>query len=112
MAGMYVYYRQCHKALKPAAVFPIEVELGIDFNSQYLPEAHHFNSGSHDGSSTSHDQGEDEPPASEETKAEENLLDLLLPDVPAPVPSLPAAAEEDSRSEVDKILAQLQEPEL
>lgn len=27
---MYIYYRQCHRALKPAAVFPIEVELGIN----------------------------------------------------------------------------------
>lgn len=27
VAGMYVYYRQCHRALKPAAIFPIEVEL-------------------------------------------------------------------------------------
>ena len=25
-----MYYRQCYKALKPAAVFPIEVELGIN----------------------------------------------------------------------------------
>lgn len=30
VAGMYIYYRQCHRALKPAAVFPIEVELGIN----------------------------------------------------------------------------------
>lgn len=27
---MYIYYRQCHRTLKPAAVFPIEVELGIN----------------------------------------------------------------------------------
>ena len=27
---MYVYHRQCHKALKPTAVFPIEVQLGVD----------------------------------------------------------------------------------
>lgn len=27
VAGMYIYNRQCHKALKPAAIFPIEVEL-------------------------------------------------------------------------------------
>ena len=30
IAGMYIYYRQCHRTLKPAAVFPIEVELGIN----------------------------------------------------------------------------------
>ncbi len=29
VAGMYIYQRQCYKVLKPAAVFPIEVELGI-----------------------------------------------------------------------------------
>ena len=28
--GMYIYYRQCHRSLKPAAIFPIEVELGIN----------------------------------------------------------------------------------
>ena len=28
VAGLYVYTRQCYKALKPAAVFPIEVQLG------------------------------------------------------------------------------------
>ena len=27
VAGMYVYNRQCHKVLKPAAIFPIEVQL-------------------------------------------------------------------------------------
>lgn len=32
VAGMYIYYRQCHRSLKPAAVFPIEVELGIDLD--------------------------------------------------------------------------------
>eukprot|EP00731_Ephydatia_muelleri_P029184 Em0020g828a len=30
VASMYVYYRQCHNTLKPAAVFPIEVQLTID----------------------------------------------------------------------------------
>jgi len=30
---MYVYYRQSHKALKPAAVFPIEVELQTEMTS-------------------------------------------------------------------------------
>ena len=27
---MYVYHRQCYKVLKPAAVFPIEIQLGLD----------------------------------------------------------------------------------
>ena len=27
---MYIYYRQCHRTFKPAAIFPIEVELGIN----------------------------------------------------------------------------------
>ena len=30
VAGMYVYYRQSYRSLKPTAVFPIEVELGIN----------------------------------------------------------------------------------
>lgn len=30
VAGLYVYSRQCHKIFKPAAVFPIEVELGVE----------------------------------------------------------------------------------
>ena len=29
VAGMYIYYRQSYRSIKPAAVFPIEVELGI-----------------------------------------------------------------------------------
>ena len=104
---MYVYYRQCHKSLKPAAVFPIEVELGIDLQTL----SSQYREGTHDVSSESHNQVEDEHPNSEENiKSEEELLDLLLPDVPPPTPALPAA-EEDKRSEVDRILAQLQEPE-
>lgn len=31
VAGMYIYYRQSYRSLKPAAVFPIEVELGIAY---------------------------------------------------------------------------------
>ena len=34
VSGMYVYYRQSHKALKPAAVFPIEVELQTEMTSK------------------------------------------------------------------------------
>ena len=30
ITGLYVYNRKCHKLLKPAAVFPIEVHLSID----------------------------------------------------------------------------------
>ena len=30
VAGMYVYTWQCYKILKPAAIFPIEVQLGVD----------------------------------------------------------------------------------
>ena len=29
---MYIYYRQCYRSLKPAAVFPIEVELGVNLD--------------------------------------------------------------------------------
>ena len=34
MGGMYVYNRQCHNALKQAAVFPIEVQLSIQPSEQ------------------------------------------------------------------------------
>ena len=34
---MYVYNRHCYKALKSAAVFPIEVQLGIDATAAVLP---------------------------------------------------------------------------
>ena len=30
MGAMYVYNRQCHNAMRPAAVFPIEVQLRLD----------------------------------------------------------------------------------
>lgn len=33
VAGMYIYYRQCYRSLKPAAIFPIEVELGINLEA-------------------------------------------------------------------------------
>jgi len=38
VAGMYVYYRQSHLALKPAAVFPIEVELQTESTTERQEE--------------------------------------------------------------------------
>jgi len=39
VAGMYVYYRQSHLALKPAAVFPIEVELQTESTAERQEES-------------------------------------------------------------------------
>ena len=104
VAGMYVYYRQCHKALKPAAIFPIEVELGFD----PLQSIHDQSSGSHDTADESHDGGGGSGDQKEENKEpnDDNSLDLLLPSVPLP-PSTPQAPPTDPQeSEIDRILAQ------
>ncbi len=37
VAGMYVYYRQSYRNLKPTAIFPIEVELSILQDSKRSP---------------------------------------------------------------------------
>ena len=96
---MYVYYRQCYRALKPAAVFPIEVELGFD----PLQSSHDNSSESHDTADGSYDHNDSE----KEGKGidDENPLDLLLPSVPLP-PSSPTAPPTDPQeSEIDRILA-------
>lgn len=76
VAGMYVYYRQCHKIMKPACVFPIEVELGINLDpSRYE---------SHDPV-VSHDESHDVD------KPDENGDDdLLLPSLALPTDELTA----------------------
>ena len=103
VAGMYVYYRQCHKALKPAAIFPIEVELGFD----PLQSIHDQSSGSHDTTDESHGSGGGSGDQKEGNKEvnDDNSLDLLLPSVPLP-PSSPQAPPTDlQESEIDRILA-------
>ncbi len=65
VAGMYVYYRQCHKIMKPACVFPIEVELGINLDpnryESHYPISHDE---SHDPLPVSHDESHDPLPIS------------------------------------------------
>ena len=95
VAGMYVYYRQCHRALKPAAIFPIEVELGFD----PLQSVHDHHSESHDDTdSRSHDQKESK-------ELSDNPLDLLLPSVPLPPSSVSTPPTDPQESEIDRILA-------
>ena len=70
---MYIYYRQCYRSLKPAAIFPIEVELGINLKdpskrNEELVESHDFN----DKSCDPEDQSQ--PPI------DDLLLDLGIPD--------------------------------
>ncbi|XP_064406147.1 PRKCA-binding protein-like isoform X2 [Halichondria panicea] len=67
VAGMYVYYRQCHKIMTPACVFPIEVELGINLDP-YRYESH------------------DPPPVSPDINKPEDIGvdDLLLPSLATP----------------------------
>ena len=104
VAGMYVYYRQCHKALKPAAIFPIEVELGFD----PLQSVHDQSSGSHDTADESHDsEGGSGDKKEEENKElnDDNSLDLLLPSVPLPPSNQQAPPTDPQESEIDRILA-------
>lgn len=104
VAGMYVYYRQCHKALKPAAIFPIEVELGFD----PLQSVHDQSSGSNDAADESHDGGDgsrDEKEDKEPELNDDNQLDLLLPSVPLPSSSSQAPPTDTQESEIDRILA-------
>ena len=109
VAGMYVYYRQCYRALKPAAIFPIEVELGFD----PLQSSHENPYESHDTAGGSYDNGSesrDDDSRSHDQKEgmggnDDNPLDLLLPSVPLP-PSGPSAPPTDTQeSEIDRILA-------
>ena len=96
---MYVYYRQCHRALKPAAVFPIEVELGFDpMQSTQPPESHDSDTRSHDIDSESHDQKKEE-------ELTDDQMDLLLPSVPLPPSSSSAPPTDPQESEIDRILA-------
>ena len=104
VAGMYVYYRQCYRALKPAAIFPIEVELGFDplqsMHDQYERsiESSDKANESHGDESESHDNKEGE-------ELNNDSLDLLLPSVPLPPSSTSAPPTDPQESEVDRILA-------
>ena len=72
---MYVYYRQCYKIMKPACVFPIEVELGITLDPS-RQVSHDHDISSHDKPSLSHDtEGEHE---------NTTVDDLLLPSLATP----------------------------
>ena len=67
---MYVYYRQCYKIMKPACVFPIEVELGITLDPSRQE--------SHDQDPSSHEQ-------SHEGEHDNTTVDdLLLPSLAMP----------------------------
>ena len=102
VAGMYVYYRQCHRALKPAAIFPIEVELGFD----PLQSVHDHHSESHDRAIESHDNTDSGSHDQKESKElSDNPLDLLLPSVPLPPSSVSAPPTDPQESEIDRILA-------
>ncbi len=76
VAGMYVYYRQCHKIMKPACVFPIEVELGINLDTGRYE--------SHDLLPVSHDKSHDESHDTEKPDKENGNDDLLLPSLALP----------------------------
>ena len=69
MGGLYVYNRQCHKAMKQAAVFPIEVQLSL----QSLPSS---------ASATATEEGEEREGEREREgeKGAEAVEDLLLHD--------------------------------
>lgn len=116
IAGMYIYYRQSYRSLKPAAVFPIEVELGIDLGIDAAKHSHHSEgptgSSQDDPSSCSNSNGvqtaASQPPpegqsaASQLPPVDDLLLDLGGPaddlDVsqPLPPPGLPPALQADS----------------
>lgn len=75
VAGMYIYYRQCHRYLKPAAVFPIEVELGIDLDAS---KRYYYGATEEPGDSIL------TPPASDsETKKDSTSTDKLDEPLPA-----------------------------
>ena len=93
VAGMYVYYRQCYKILKPAAIFPIEVELGV--SSDYTRQSSESTE-SRDYTTVSHDQSHDEP--SKDT----SLDDLLLPSLALP----PSESKPHPPGEIDDLLVQ------
>ena len=80
VAGMYIYYRQCHRTLKPAAIFPIEVELGIDvdISNRYSRAVEE-----------EVEETKDEKAAAEELPpVDDLLLDLgLTDDIPPPIQS-------------------------
>lgn len=86
---MYIYHRQCHRSLKPAAVFPIEVELGIDIDisRRYYhdeeettkeEEYQDSNDNSNDNTSMAQEQSQLPP-------VDDLLLDLGLSDTQPPL---------------------------
>ncbi len=84
---MYIYYRQCHRSFKPAAVFPIEVELGIDLDvsKRYL------NVGSHDDSPS-------DPVAQEMKASDEGQSPAVLPPVEDLLLDLERATSKEGQS--------------
>ena len=93
VAGMYVYYRQCFKIFKPAAIFPIEVELGV--SSDYTRQSSEPTE-SHDYTTVSHDTSHDD------SSKDNSLDDLLLPSLALP----PSESKPHPPSEVDDLLVQ------
>ncbi len=80
---MYIYYRQCYRALKPAAVFPIEVELGInpDVSKRYYYSATEEPGDASTAAATDSKTKEDTPSKDETLPAVDDLLlDLGLTD--------------------------------
>ena len=103
---MYVYYRQCYRALKPAAIFPIEVELGFDpMQSTHYGESHDIDSKSHDNDPGSHDAESESHDQKKEEELNDDQMDLLLPSVPLPPPTSSAPPTDPQESEIDRILA-------
>ncbi len=89
--GMYIYYRQCHRTLKPAAVFPIEVELGINLGEYsragITGESHdvsNYDAGTRD---QDNEQSQRSIQQDDPALADDLLLDLGIAesvDIPAP----------------------------
>ena len=68
VGGLYVYNRQCHKTMKQAAVFPIEVQLSVH------PEPHPPLEGEGDGDGEGEEEGEGEKGKAVENEPQEDLL--------------------------------------
>jgi hypothetical protein len=87
---MYIYYRQCHRSLKPAAVFPIEVELGIDVD---ISQRYSQNAGGEEEKEYSDTISAEDQKAVADTlpPVDDLLLDLGLTDTELPPPPVPAA---------------------
>lgn len=95
VAGMYIYYRQCHRSLKPAAIFPIEVELEANLtgvSKRYYsdePEQSHDSDGTTQQLDTG-GKGSDSKPVQDTTPPVDDLL-LELGSMDAPLYKDPAS---------------------